>query len=110
MTNEYGQALDKNGYAPSLLGDWSFCAICFQFAPKLHRHEVFHNDMGGRLRDKSKKYGLWLSVCPVCHARLHARDNGLKEKAQRMAMRKYGWSLDDWRDRFGKNYLKGDNK
>lgn len=108
MTNEYGEALDKNGYAPSLLGDWCYCSMCFQIPPKLHRHELFHNDMGGKTRDKSKMYGLWLSVCPKCHNQIH-RDakvsNALKIRGQRMAMKKYGWTLDDWRVRFGKNYL-----
>ena len=108
MTNEYGDPLDRNGYAPSLLGDWCYCALCFQFAPKLQRHEVFHNDMGGRTREKSKRYGLWISVCPVCHARAQYKADialALKKRAQRMAMNKYGWTLADWRERFGKNYL-----
>lgn len=108
MRNEYGAVLDSNGYAPSLLGDWSFCAICFQFAPKLQRHEVFHNDMGGTLREKSKRYGLWISVCPVCHARIHAKPKAaedLKAKAQRMAMKQYGWTVEEWRELFGKSYV-----
>lgn len=100
--------MKKSEYAPSLLGDWSFCAMCFQFAPKLDRHEVFHNDMGGKTRDNSKKYGLWISVCPVCHARIHRQPKAnleLKRRAQRIAMKHYGWTLDDWRREFGKNYL-----
>lgn len=108
MKNEYGEVLDTNGYAPSLLGDWSYCAMCFQFSPALQRHEVFHNDMGGRTRSKSKKYGLWISVCPLCHARIHTKkeiSDALKRRGQRMAMNKYGWTLKDWRERFGKSYL-----
>mgnify|MGYP007022354743 CR=1 FL=1 len=100
--------MDRNGYNPSLLGDWMFCAMCFRFVPKLQRHEVFHNDMGGKLRAKSKKYGLWLSVCPACHARIHTspKENAdLKARAQRMAMKQYGWTLEDWRREFGKSYL-----
>lgn len=104
MTNEYGAALDSNGYAPSILGAFDFCGICYKKDP-LQRHEVFH----GSNRKKSKRFGLWIHVCPACHHEIHFTDGKLdrrlKEHAQRQAMLVYGWDAEEWRRRFGKSYL-----
>ena len=109
MLNEYGAKLDRNGYAPSILmGSGDFCSLCFRRDRPLHRHEVFHNDFGGVMRKKSKNYGLWISICDECHRRIHENPKEqlrLKEWAQRNAMTVYGWTEDDFRRRFGKNYV-----
>lgn len=95
---------DRNGYAPSILGDYPYCAICFKRVP-LQRHEVFR----GAYRNKSKRLGLWVSICPDCHNKVHFTDGKLdrrlKEWAQRNAMMAYGWTAADFRREFGKNYL-----
>ena len=95
--------MDRNGYNPSILGDYAFCAICGKNGP-LQRHEVFH----GANRPKSKKYGLWISICPSCHSIIHnsdgALDRRLKRQAQEQAQTVYGWSTAEFRLIFGKNY------
>ena len=75
----------------------------------LELHHVFP----GSLRKKSEKYGL---VVPLCGSRCHRNGKNsahksqetqlrLKQWAQRKAMEENGWSIDDWRKEFGKNYL-----
>ena len=94
---------DRNGYAPSILADWPYCAICYKKGD-LVRHEVFH----GPFRQKSKRYGLWISICPECHFKIHhdaKLERRIKEFAQRNAMIRYGWEIDDFRREFGKNYV-----
>lgn len=104
--------MDRNGYSDSILQDDH--EVCF-FWPcpectgdKLDRHEVF----GGPLRQKSKRYGLWVSIC---HCGCHLGDHGVhanREKrealqrfAQERAMAVYGWTEDDFRKEFYKSYL-----
>ena len=107
MVNEYGAELDRNGYAPSILkrNAVKSCHVCLRNMGVLQRHEVFH----GSNRSKSKEYGLWIEVCHICHYRIHngdgKMDRYLKEDAQRAAMEYYGWSLEEWIKRFGKNYI-----
>lgn len=106
MKNEYGITLDRNGYAPSVIDvyDDHKCFKCWK-SGDLARHEVFH---GGN-RTKSKALGLWVRLCPACHERLHQKDGELdaelKREGQIAAMRYYCWTIDDFRERFGKNYI-----
>ena len=66
--NEYGAELDRNGYVPSIVQEDAdeCCAICYANGSKdpLNRHEIF----GGAYRRKSKRLGLWVSLC---HDRCH---------------------------------------
>lgn len=105
MTNEYGVQLDRNGYAPSLMNT-SSCVLCGMHTLELVRHEVYH---GIAYREKSKALGTWVTLCPECHRVLHNKkakyDLALKKKMQKIAMKEYGWSVDDFRARFFKNYL-----
>ena len=107
MRNEYGVTLDKNGYAPSVVDYYGTtierCFLC-DWTQDLVRREVF----GASNRKKSKAYGLWVYLCPRCHMNLHDNpDDGrwLKKVAQAQAMAWYKWDIDEWRERFGKNYL-----
>ena len=63
MTNDYGAPLDSNGYAPSIF-ETDHCLCCFLGASatgaNLARHEIF----GGPNRQKSKRLGLWVLLCP----------------------------------------------
>lgn len=105
MRNEYGERLDRNGYAPSLLTNWGFCEWCMRADRALQRHEVYH----GAYRKRSKELGCWVLLCDECHDRLHHHDAGmdrqLKGLMQYVAMKHYGWSVDDFRQRFGKSYV-----
>lgn len=103
VTNIYGQKLDKNGYAPSILPSEG-CIVCGK-GGDLARHEVFF----GPYRRKSKEMGLWVTVCPECHRAIHEQEGGidqnLKEIAQERAMEYHGWTTDEFRKQFGKNWL-----
>lgn len=96
--------MDSNGYNPSILGNGSRCAVCSRTGA-LQRHEVFH----GAYRQKSKRYGLWISICPECHYQVHNSDGKLDRRlkawAQEQAMTVYQWDISDFRKQFGKNYL-----
>jgi hypothetical protein len=110
--NEFGARLDRNGYAPSIIPgtDEYQCKICGRngTADPLERHEIF----GGENRNKSKKYGLWMYACGwSCHRgvmgihRNRDLDLVIKREAQRIAMERYGWSVDDFRAIFRNNYI-----
>lgn len=107
MVNEFGVTLDSNGYAPSIIqNDLSYCYECLRSDQKLDRHEVFH----GAYRQKSKRHGLWVMLC---HERCHINgvhkiaciDLEVKEIGQQHAMDTYGWTVDEFRAEYGKNYL-----
>lgn len=75
----------------------------------LDKHHVF----GGALRKKSERYGLFVWLChESCHifGPNSAHGNGdtarmLHERAQRAAMERFGWSREEFREKFYKNYL-----
>lgn len=108
--NEYGAPLDENGYSPSILqDDENACFICSGCGEKLDRHEVFF----GSDRGKSKRLGLWVTLCHDQH-HISGKNSvhqcwktnlALKRFAQKAAMEKYGWSVDDFIREFGRNYL-----
>lgn len=104
--------MDKNGYNDSLLQeDHEVCYFwpCPDCVPgKLDRHEIF----GGPLRQKSKRFGLWVTICHAgCHLGPHGvhankeKRERLQQEAQMIAMERYGWSVEDWRREFYKSYL-----
>jgi len=104
-TNEYGKPLDRNGYAESIfpLAE-DYCVLCTRRGTMV-RHEVYH----GPLRDKSKRLGCWVHLCPECHYKLHNveswMDKALKREMQKEAMWYYKWDVRRFRSEFGKNYL-----
>ena len=108
MTNEYGEKLDRNGYAPSVLtDDETRCFLCGRRDQKIDRHEVFP----GPLRTKCKNLGIWVCLCRSCHQgsngvhRNREKAMYLKKAAQNRAMDYYGWSLEDWHREFGKSFI-----
>ena len=71
-----------------------------------------HHIFGGANRKKSTVYGLVVPLCHWCHNvpphGVHhnkANREKLQRIAQSAAMERYGWSIDDFRKIFGKNYL-----
>ena len=109
MTNEFGIELDSNGYAPSILQeDLTYCIWCGRRDRKLDRHEPFN----AALRKKSKKYGLWVMLCHEdCHQGPHGvhsdakKANKLRYYAQKTACEHYGWTPEEWRERFYRSYV-----
>lgn len=88
------------------------CYLCGEpttFYDPLAKHHIF----GGALRKKSEKYGLTVFLHNnKCHiygknaVHRNARVNReLQAKAQKIAMEKYGWSVEDFRREFYKSYI-----
>lgn len=106
MTNEYGEKLDRNGYAKSLLSLREECLFCGRTTGKLDRHEVY----GGALRTKSKKLGCWCLLChdpchlTIVHKNAEARQK-LRAACQFIVMERYGWDTERFISEFGRNYL-----
>lgn len=64
------------------------------------------------MRTKSEEYGLKVYLCHYCHNEppngVHQnRENrlALQAKAQKIAMEHYGWTVEDFRAKFRKNYI-----
>ncbi len=94
--------------------DRSDCFICGRNSHAdffgLEEHHVFE---GIGRRKISEKYGLKVYICgDRCHrngkesVHKNARvDRYLKQYAQEKAMEYYGWSIEDFIKKFGKNYI-----
>lgn len=104
MTNDYGVQLDRNGYAPTIMQRAERCYMCCKTGI-LQRHEIY----GNAYRDKSKAFGLWVWLCPECHHTVHFKHAEqkmwLREQGQITAQKRYGWSDNEFREKFGKGYL-----
>lgn len=83
------------------------CFLCGRYGP-VERHHIF----GGANRKKSEKYGLTVNLCHWCHNEppegVHhnaAAMQRLHEYGQRKAMKEQGWTAEEFRREFYKNYL-----
>lgn len=98
---------NNNGYRPSIIatedGVCMLCGLCTSTA----RHEIFY---GTGERALSKKYGLWVNLCPRCHARVHADKQGEANKAlQKIAISawlRHGGTLSDFKRLFHNGNVK----
>ena len=94
-----------------LQDDNTYCYLCGMNSnlEPLDLHHVFNKAD----KKKSEKYGLMVYLHhSKCHIfgknSVHQNANvnrALKAKAQEKAMEYYGWSADDFRNIFGRNYL-----
>ena len=94
--------MDGNGYNASIMTtEPGECYIC-GFHRETARHEIFN----GPDRRLSKKYGLWVDVCPACHARIHA-DGKKYDYLKNAAQRRFEalWGHDEFIRIFKVNYL-----
>ena len=96
---------DSNGYSPSIVHKrQERCYLC-GVGGDLARHEPL--DGIGR-RSLSKKYGLWVCLCPQCHEMSHKDrhiQDMLRAECEEAALCEYGWTITDFIEIFGKNYL-----
>ena len=107
MKNEYGEALDANGYAPSIMQFQNDeCYLCFS-----GRDLVRHEPIGGPYRAKSKRLGLWVCLCTSCHEKVHSSslmgitwDLMLKKYAQECAESHLNWNTEKFMEEFGRSY------
>lgn len=102
------RASSRSEYSPSILQeDLTHCFLCGRCDRKLDRHEVFP----GPYRDKCKEDGLWVTLCHFpCHEGKDGAQYDRKTReylaayAQGKAMDKYGWSTEEFIQRYGKNW------
>jgi len=91
--------------------DTDHCFLCGmnRNLEPLDKHHIF----GGPYRNKSEQYGLFVFL-HHCRCHIFGEDsahknveisNELKRAAQIAAMKKYGLSIPEFIDLFGKNYL-----
>ena len=93
--------------AKSIISEEKRCYIC-RSVRWLEVHHIF----GAAERNASEQYGLKVYLCHYCHNEPpngvhHNREirRKLQAFAQKKAMDHYGWSVDDFRSIFHKNYL-----
>lgn len=86
------------------------CFLCGSHA-LIERHHIF----GASNRKKSERLGLVVDLCHYCHNEPplgvhHNKDVmlQLKRYGQKKAMLEQGWTVDEFRREFGKNYLEED--
>lgn len=84
------------------------CFLCGKSC-RTEKHHVFE---GSGRRKLSEDYGLWVYLCHWCHNEppdgVHfnkTRDLDLKAQAQRIAMKNYSWTVEQFRKRFRRNYI-----
>lgn len=87
------------------------CALCGRngWGDPLERHHIF----GGPYRKKSEKYKLVVYLCGNrCHRngekaahRCKETQDLLRRAGQRKAMCEQGWTVEQFIEEFGKNYL-----
>ena len=85
------------------------CWLCGSRSAVLDIHHIF----GASNRKKSEKYGLVVDLCHnTCHIfgpkAVHQNAETMQtlhEYGQRKAMEDNGWTVDDFRGIFGKNYI-----
>lgn len=72
----------------------------------------WHHVFNGPLKKKSEKYNAVEYWCDLCHIwntdSIHNNAElrlSLKQKHQRRIMQEQGWSMEQWLEEFGKNYL-----
>ena len=87
------------------------CYLCGRYAcgDPLDRHHVYF----GAYRKKSEQYGLTIYIHHnACHIfgenAVHRNadiNHELQAEVQKIAMEHYGWTVEDFRAVFGKNYI-----
>lgn len=62
----------------------------------------FHHVFGGSNRNKATEDGLFVPLCLNCHAKVH-NDQSLNYRLKQAGQ--WAYKGDDFRERYGKNYL-----
>lgn len=95
--------MNRNGYAPSIMDTAFGEDYILKIEMPTARHEIFFGTSNRRL---SKKYGLWVNVCPQIHNKIHAdRETDLKLKKQGQSKFEETHSREEFMALFGRNWL-----
>lgn len=89
------------------------CYLCGRSEYESREHLDKHHVFGAALRKKSEEYGATVYLCHLtCHLygenAVHKNagvNNRLKAYAQAVLMDRHGWTVEDFRKEFYKNYL-----
>ena len=87
----------------TIIQDERVCYRCGK-TENLHRHHA----LAGNYRGNAERLGLKIYLCPECHRFVHDHEDIMKEyrkMAQLKAMEFYGWSVDDFIRKVGRNFL-----
>lgn len=82
------------------LKEYAICEVCGK-NQATETHEIFN----GSLRNKSIQYEAQVKICRTCHDSAIIKLL-LKQIWQYELMKKHSWSMKDWREIFGKSYIK----
>lgn len=96
----------ENGYNKSLFDTEDGTCYITQKKCDTARHEIFNK----HARSYSQQDGLWIAVSPEIHEQIHRNDSDLWDILKRQAQLKwlladYDRSINDFIERYGKNYL-----
>lgn len=93
------------------MDDYRYCFLCKKSETSYNRLEV-HHLFQNAYRKKADKYGLTVLLCAGCHrekpwAAHRSGDtmNYLHKYGQKKAMKLMGWTVEQFRQEFGQNYL-----
>ena len=99
--------MDRNGYEPSILATTSgVCYLCGAYC-ETARHEIWG---GTGERSLSKRYGLWVNICPACHREVHAEPKGEKAVTLRDDGKAAFLAAGHTSDEFIQKFVKGNVK
>lgn len=89
--------------------DKTYCFIHSKYfhcyIPAVHEHHCIHGIANRKLADKD---GLTVFLCMSCHSLLHDKkrfDLELKQLAEQVWLEHYNKTIEDWIERYGKNFL-----
>lgn len=97
--------------AKSIISNEKRCYMCGSY-----RWIEVHHIYGAAYRNKSEQYGLKVPLCHYCHNEPpngvhHNKRNriALQAKVQKIAMKRYKWTVEDFIAIFGRNYIREDD-
>ena len=95
-------------YSPSLIpgNEDGVCYLC-DYHGSTARHEIYY---GTGTRSQSQRYGLWVCLCPRCHAVVHADKQGKRAKRLQKVAHDAFIQAGHSEEEFTRRFIKGDVK
>lgn len=82
--------------------------VCFHPACDKTEGLELHHLLAGSYRNGAEKLGLKVFLCHDHHMKLHENETDMMKMrafAQGYAMAYYGWTLDEFREKIGRNFI-----